>query len=116
MMMSQLTMVALMAMLGLPPSNLPGTPGVMFGQLLGMSDHLTLTLGKAGYRCAPADRRAWLVGWSVVGWSHSVVCSSSLPSAGGGVGRTFRRRTRREGGAGEGRGCLSQITTLSLKF
>lgn len=22
----------------------------MFGQLLGMSDHLTLTLGKAGYR------------------------------------------------------------------
>ncbi len=27
-----------------------GSGGVMFGQLLGMSDHLTLTLGKAGYR------------------------------------------------------------------
>lgn len=36
-----------------------GSGGVMFGQLLGMSDHLTLTLGKAGYR--------W-VGW---GGEHS---------------------------------------------
>ncbi|GLC39131.1 hypothetical protein PLESTB_001509300 [Pleodorina starrii] len=42
--------VARMAALGLPPASPPGSPGVMFGQLLGMSDHLTLTLGKAGYR------------------------------------------------------------------
>ncbi|GIL48230.1 hypothetical protein Vafri_4911 [Volvox africanus] len=44
------TAVARMAAMGLPSSSPPGTPGVMFGQLLGMSDHLTLTLGKAGYR------------------------------------------------------------------
>ncbi|GIL96584.1 hypothetical protein Vretimale_2382 [Volvox reticuliferus] len=42
--------VARMAAMGLPSASPPGTPGVMFGQLLGMSDHLTLTLGKARYR------------------------------------------------------------------
>ncbi|PNH09359.1 Proline dehydrogenase 1, mitochondrial [Tetrabaena socialis] len=39
--------VARMAAVGLPPS---ASPGVMFGQLLGMSDHLTLALGGGGYR------------------------------------------------------------------
>ncbi len=33
-----------MAALGLPPSS-----GVYFGQLLGMADHLTYTLGAHGY-------------------------------------------------------------------
>ena len=36
--------VAAMAALGLPPS-----AGVYFGQLLGMADHLTYTLGDHGY-------------------------------------------------------------------
>lgn len=36
--------VALMKQLGLPPSS-----GVYFGQLLGMADHLSFTLGQNGY-------------------------------------------------------------------
>ena len=36
-----------MATLGIKP---PSTSGVFFGQLLGMADHLTFTLGRAGYR------------------------------------------------------------------
>lgn len=36
--------VAVMQQLGLPPQS-----GVYFGQLLGMADHLTFTLGAHGY-------------------------------------------------------------------
>lgn len=34
----------------------PGSQRVHFGQLLGMSDHLTLTLGRAGYRYGAVAR------------------------------------------------------------
>ncbi len=39
--------VARMAALGLCPA---AQHGVFFGQLLGMADHLTFTLGRSGYR------------------------------------------------------------------
>ena len=42
--------VALMAQLGLPPSS-----SVYFGQLLGMADHLTFTLGAHGYGVSAAN-------------------------------------------------------------
>ena len=45
--------VALMRQLGLPPSN-----GVFFGQLLGMADHLTFTLGAHGYGVRAASANA----------------------------------------------------------
>ncbi len=38
--------VALMGQLGIEPA----APGVSFGQLLGMADHLTFTLGRNSYR------------------------------------------------------------------
>lgn len=41
--------VALMQGLGLPPH----CPQVHFGQLQGMADHLTYTLGAAGYQVSP---------------------------------------------------------------
>jgi len=39
--------VRLMSQLGIEP---PSSAGVFFGQLLGMADHLTFTLGRNGYR------------------------------------------------------------------
>ena len=44
--------VARMADLGLDP---PGEQGVFFGQLLGMADHLTFTLGRSGYRVSASS-------------------------------------------------------------
>lgn len=41
--------VAVMGRLGLAP----GDTRMCFGQLLGMSDHLTFTLGRNGYRVRP---------------------------------------------------------------
>ena len=47
--------VARMGDLGLDP---PGEQGVFFGQLLGMADQLTFTLGRSGYRVSFAAIRA----------------------------------------------------------
>ena len=44
--------VRLMGEMGIEP---PRGAGVFFGQLLGMADHLTFTLGRAGYRVRPLD-------------------------------------------------------------
>ena len=43
--------VALMGQLGIEPDQ----KGVCMGQLLGMADHLTFTLGRNGYRVRPSD-------------------------------------------------------------
>jgi proline dehydrogenase len=44
--------VALMGQLGIEPNE----NGVCMGQLLGMADHLTFTLGRNGYRVRHLDR------------------------------------------------------------
>lgn len=56
--------VALMKQLGLPPSS-----GVYFGQLLGMADHLSFTLGQNGYGVRPQ-----YAGFPCICPSHQALC------------------------------------------
>lgn len=48
--------VRLMAEMGIQP---PDASGVFFGQLLGMADQLSFTLGRGGYRVRPPPHSPW---------------------------------------------------------